>query len=40
MHEIGNNRFSMETYPDESEKVLSSLEFIEKARESILKLLL
>ena len=33
------NRFSMETYPDESEKELSSLEFIKKARESILKLL-
>ena len=33
-------RFSMETYPYESEKELTSLEFIEKAREGILKLLL
>lgn len=29
----------METYPYESEKELTSLEFIEKAREGILKLL-
>lgn len=32
-------KISMETYPDESEKKLSSMEFIKLARESILKIL-
>ena len=35
----GCNKISMEIYPDKSEKALSSIEFIKRAKEAIMKLL-